>query len=180
MNTTSDNVLLNDLKNESNNSFQTIYKLYFPSIAFYIKQNNGTNEDAEDIFQEAIIVLLQKNRTNDFELSSSLKTYLFAISKNLWLKKLRDNKYQHTDLDISNSFLIETNISIEENIEESAVDKVKSWLLKATNHCQNILNALFVYEETMDSLMKRMGWKNKHTAANQKYKCIEQVKKQAV
>jgi hypothetical protein len=27
--------------------------------------------------------------------------------------------------------------------------------------------------------MIKMGWKNKHTAANQKYKCIEQIKRES-
>jgi len=49
-------------------------------------------------------------------------------------------------------------------------------LLKITRNCQNILRALFFYEEPMDKLMAKMGWKNKHTAGNQKHKCIQQIK----
>jgi hypothetical protein len=30
----------------------------------------------------------------------------------------------------------------------------------------------------LEQLMKKMGWKNKHTASNQKYKCIQMLKKQ--
>src|SRR3982751_1624531 len=91
MQTTLDNTLLDNLKNENNASFEVLYKFHFPSIAAYITQNFGSTDDAEDIFQEAIIVLLQKVRQSDFVLTSSLKTYLFAIAKNLWLKRLRDN-----------------------------------------------------------------------------------------
>jgi hypothetical protein len=49
-------------------------------------------------------------------------------------------------------------------------------MLKITRHCQNILKALFFYEVPMDNLMVKMGWKNKHTASNQKHKCIQQIK----
>ncbi len=174
----SDTTLLEQLRNEQSASFELLYTFYFPSIALYIKQNQGTKADAEDIFQETIIVLLQKVRQDDFVLSSSLKTYLYAIAKNLWLKKLRDNKIKWVK-DVSE---LETNESetmvIELHPEPSTQDKVENWLLKITSHCQHILKAIFIYNETMESLMTRMGWKNKHTAANQKYKCMEQIKKE--
>ena len=92
MQTISDNTLLDQLKNEDNASFEILYKFYYPSIEAHITQNFGNTEDAEDVFQEAIIVLLQKVRQENFVLTSSLKTYLFAIARNLWLKRLRDNK----------------------------------------------------------------------------------------
>jgi RNA polymerase sigma factor (sigma-70 family) len=177
MQTISDNSLLDRLKNEENASFEILYKFYFPSIASHIINNCGNTEDAEDIFQESVIVLLQKIRQTDFVLTSSLKTYLFAIAKNLWLKRLRDNKllpvadfekYQPE----AETFLIET---LHEKTQE---EKLNSWLSKITANCQRILKAIFFYNEPMDNLMRKLGWKNKHTAANQQYKCIQQVKKQ--
>src|SRR5687768_4001830 len=101
MRTIPDNTLLDKLKTEDSSSFKLLYKFYFPSVASFIKQNCGNNEDAEDIFQEAIIVLLQKVRQSDFVLTSSLKTYLYAVAKNLWLKRLRDNNLRIVDNELS-------------------------------------------------------------------------------
>jgi RNA polymerase sigma factor (sigma-70 family) len=174
----SDKTLLVQLRNEKSSSFELLYTFYFPSIASYIKQNQGNKEDAEDVFQEAIMVLLQKLRQNDFVLTSSLKTYLYAIAKNLWLKRLRDNKLIIVEnaLEFENQ---ETDTPIFELYpEKTTQEKVENWLHKITSHCQHILKAIFFYNESMDSLMNKMGWKNKHTAANQKYKCIEQIKKE--
>ncbi len=176
MQTISDHILLDKLKTEDSSSFELLYKFYFPTIASYIKQNLGNNEDAEDIFQEAIIVLLQKVRQPDFILTSSLKTYLYAVAKNLWLKRLRDNKIKTVDNELRLiTYRAETE-SIEIEPEKSKEEKVENWLLKITRNCQNILKALFFYEVPMDSLMVKMGWKNKHTASNQKHKCIQQIK----
>jgi RNA polymerase sigma factor (sigma-70 family) len=172
-----DNVLLDKLKNEDNASFEVLYKFYFPSIAAHITQNFGSTEDAEDIFQEAIIVLLQKIRQTDFVLASSLKTYLFAIAKNLWLKRLRDNKLIPVDNFEKYKEQSET-FEFELQPESPKEEKVASWLAKITANCQRILKAIFFYKEPMGSLMQKMGWKNKHTAANQQYKCIQQVKKE--
>ena len=61
-----------------------MYKEFFPSIRYLIKTNAGLEEDAEDIFQEALYIILKKISEEDFELSSSFLTYLYSISKNLF------------------------------------------------------------------------------------------------
>jgi RNA polymerase sigma factor (sigma-70 family) len=174
MQTISDSTLLDKLKTEDSSTFELLYKFYFPSVASYIKQNLGNNEDAEDIFQEAIIVLLQKVRQPEFVLTSSLKTYLYAVAKNLWLKRLRDNKIKIKDTELTPANYATEAFELEP--EKSREEKVENWMLKITRNCQNILKALFFYEVPMNNLMVKMGWKNKHTASNQKHKCIQQIK----
>ncbi|WP_170137764.1 RNA polymerase sigma factor [Chitinophaga dinghuensis] len=172
----SDNTLLDLLKREDNASFTTLYQCCFPTVAAYILNNHGKKEDAEDIFQEAVIVLLQKVRTPDFQLTASLRTYLFSISRNLWLKQLRDNKLIPME-DMTIYQPAETLPTLSLHPEKSREEKVQSWISRITGHCQRILKAIFIYQEPMDLLMKKMGWKNKHTAANQQYKCLQQIKK---
>jgi hypothetical protein len=76
------------------------------------------------------------------------------------------------------SFQNETDfLSTELHPGKTKEQQLHNWLQKITRNCQRILKAIFFQQELMDSLMVKMGWKNKHTAANQKYKCIEQVKK---
>ena len=174
MQTKSETDLLDQLKTEDSSSFKLLYELSFPSVASYVRQNQGNNQDAEDVFQEAIIVLFQKVRNPEFVLSSSLKTYLYAISKNLWLKHIRDNKIKTVDNELVLSNKISDTIDIEP--ETTKEEKVENWLLKITRNCQNILKALFFYEVPMEQLMVKMGWKNKHTSNNLKYKCIQQIK----
>lgn len=173
----SDDTLIDKLKKEESASFGLLYELYFPTIANYIKQNSGNDQDAEDIFQETIIVLLNKVRQPEFVLTASLKTYLFSISKNLWLKRLRDHK--HAVIVTDDHTLLEIQHLIPEQEENANTEKVVTWLQKITTHCQRILKAIFYLNEPMDKLMIKMGWKNKHTATNQKYKCIEQIRKES-
>lgn len=178
----SDDLLINKLKDEDNTSFELLYKFYFPSVANYIRQNAGNNTDAEDIFQESILVLLQKVRQPDFALSSSLKTYVYAIAKNLWLKRLRDNKLvtPHEDFDFDDMVDDASQANFDEPNQAATEEyKVKGWLGKITQRCQQILESIFFFNEPIENLMVKMGWKNKHTAANQKYKCIEQIKRES-
>lgn len=175
MNNFSDLSLIKELQCNNKGAYEILYLKYFPVIASYIKQNRGSDEDAQDVFQEAVIVLLEKVKHSDFVLTSSLSTYLFAISKNIWLKHLRNHKFVVTDQ--FEETLHNTELLVSEEVEVDFVEKVDSWLNKITKHCQQVLRALFFDNQSIEILMGIMGWKNRHTADNQKYKCIQQLKK---
>ena len=171
-----DSVLIANLRLNDNTSYKLLYNYYFPSVLKMVRQNSGRTEDAEDIFQESIIVLSNNIKQPDFELTSSLKTYLYSISRNLWLKKQRNNRRLLIDENAGTPFIAEPQY-LETEIEHSNEEKVRTWLSRITMHCQQLLKAIFFYQEPMENLIDKMGWKNKHSASNQKYKCIEQVKK---
>jgi len=75
---------------ESGESYAVKYlaKKYLPVISYYISKNNGNEEYAKDIFQDALYIIIEKIYANDFDLKGTLSTYLFAICKNLWLMEL--------------------------------------------------------------------------------------------
>ncbi len=79
---------------KSGESFAVNYlaKEYLPMIRYFISKNNGSEEDAKDIFQDALFILIDKISSNDFNLQVTLSTYLFAICKNLWLMVLDRQK----------------------------------------------------------------------------------------
>ena len=60
-----------------------------PSVKKYISANSGTADDAKDIFQDALVILYKNVQSESFTLSVPLKTYLLAVTKNLWLQELR-------------------------------------------------------------------------------------------
>lgn len=47
-------------------------------------QNGGTSEDAKDIFQDGLIIMLEKIDDGSFELRCKFKTYLYCVCENLW------------------------------------------------------------------------------------------------
>jgi RNA polymerase sigma factor (sigma-70 family) len=175
MTSISEETMLNQLREEKNASFEMLYTSCFPSVSAHITRHGGNRADAEDVFQEAIIVLLHKIRQPEFKLTSSLKTYLFAINRNIWLKRLRDNKVISVE-DIS--IYQQESRAFETEPEPAKEEKLSKWLTKITKNCQRILKAIFFYHEPIESLMQKMGWKNKHSAANQQYKCMQQLRKE--
>jgi len=66
-----------------------VYKKNFRMIESFVVANLGTTEDAWDIFQEAMIILLQKLRENPEVIHSSFSGYLYGIGKYIWFSRMR-------------------------------------------------------------------------------------------
>lgn len=119
-----------------------VYKDVLPSIIFWLKQNSGSELEARDIFQDAMIILFKKLGTGHLELSCSIKTYLKAICQNLWLNQLRKKK-RNSDTEISE---FENEIAFDEDI-----------LLNIDNHDKRII-FLKHFDALGESCRKILAW----------------------
>lgn len=170
------NQILTDLKTECNIAFGMLYKDYFNVVSRFITNNKGTIEDAEDTFQDTMIVLVNKLRQDNFILTASLKTYILAIAKYIWLKKIRTNTKKINFNDFHNSILYEEiNISIEQ--EQTSWDKFQHYFHKITEHCKGLIHDMFFKEKSIQQIQQQYGYTSIHNAQNQKHKCVEQIRK---
>jgi RNA polymerase sigma factor (sigma-70 family) len=169
--------VLADLKKRNNAAYNLLYTFYYPSIERFVKRNNGTAADAEDIFQETIIVLLDKVPKKDFVLTSSIKTYILAVASNLWLKRLRDTKQVtalEPEYDLEDLMLAEWERKEDHRLKRNVIKRIFS---RISRHCVIFLTKTFLRGASREKLIEEMGYRNTHTFDNQKYKCLEQARK---
>lgn len=169
---------VNQLKTGISTYYNELYSSYYPTIQRFILKNNGTIEDAQDIFQDMILVLIKKLDKDNFELTASLKTYIYAICKNLWYKRLNSAHFKYTielDEELSETLYDEFSKAIEE--EKSMRDTLHLMMSKITHHCNRLINAMFFQHKQVEEIQKEFGYSTAHNAQNQKYKCIQQLKK---
>ncbi|MFL9832818.1 RNA polymerase sigma factor [Chryseobacterium terrae] len=168
--------IIEDLRGENNQAFGELYKEYFEMVNRFVIQNSGCKDDSEDIFQDTMIILLEKLQHDDFQLTASLKTYVMAIAKNLWLKKLKSFKLETPFTNLyDDQFNEEINDAIEN--QRSYIDILQHYIHKITKHCQGLIHDMFFKEKSIEEIQKKYKYNNKHTAQNQKHKCVEQIRK---
>lgn len=169
--------LLKGLANNDSKAVETLYKNHFGSIQHFVLQNNGSFDDARDVFQEAMIALYEKAKTDSFVLSCQLKTYLFSICKHLWLKRLQQiGKYSGP---LSSQ---EESISVEEEMiafkkQEASFEIMHRALHSLGEPCKSLLEAYYIHKKGMQELADDFGYTNADNAKNQKYKCLVRLKK---
>ncbi len=88
-----DRDIIQGLIKRDNQVIQFIYDENFGMISHMIVNNSGSDDDAEDVFQEALIIIFKRLREQkDFDLSSNFSTYLYSVARLIWLKRLRENR----------------------------------------------------------------------------------------
>lgn len=172
----SDNVLIHELRKGNYAVFKKLYN-HFPIVEQYILKNNGDRDSAKDIFQNTLITFYKKSLQPDFQLTAKISTYLYAIAKNLWLKKLRDEKNKYLSLDEVHESSLSSPESKKENPSLSLKDYLKQKLQQLGEPCKSIL-VMHTYQKlSMKVITEKMGYANEHTVRQQKYKCLKRIRK---
>jgi len=87
-----DREIIQGLKSGESYAVKFLAREFLPVISYFISKNSGSEEDAKDVFQDALFIIIEKIHNNDFEVQGALSTYLFAICKHLWLIELDRQK----------------------------------------------------------------------------------------
>lgn len=156
---------------------ESIYRENFPPIQAFVLKNNGFTDDAKDIFQEAMIVLFEKAKLESFVLTCQIKTYLYSVSRRLWLKKLqRDNRHYPGIEMLLETVPVEDEIEVHEknNADLTIMEKALS---KIGEPCKSILEAFYIQKKSMPEIAEAFGYTNADNAKTQKYKCLGRLKK---
>lgn len=174
-----DKDLIDGLLNNDRRCIEKIYKDNFNQIRAYVINNNGDLDEAKDIFQEALVLLFEKAKLGDFQLSSKLGTYIYSICRNIWLKKLNRSRGK----EISTSEFFEENVGTTE--DDAAVQEEKNLqftvmeeaMSKLGEPCKTLLESFYVQKMDMKSITEMFGYTNADNAKTQKYKCLMRLKK---
>jgi RNA polymerase sigma factor (sigma-70 family) len=174
---TKDEQLLAGLAQNDKQAIETLYKENFGMVQSFILNNNGSSDDARDVFQEAMIVLYEKATSRGFELTAQIKTYIYSVCRRLWLKRLQ--QMQRFGAPVEN--LAET-VQVEEELEahdkrNEAFVTMEKALLHIGEPCKSLLEAYYLQKKNMQEISIQFGYTNADNAKNQKYKCLTRLKK---
>lgn len=173
----SEKELLKGLAKNDRKAIEAIYKENYNMVQALVVNNNGSAEDARDIFQEAIIVLYENARSGTFELNCLIKTYLYSVARRLWLKKLSHQKRYVGELKEDQEL-----VPVQEDVEaHEQNDRHFSLMEKALTGlgepCKSLLEAYYLRKKNMTAIADKFGYTNADNAKNQKYKCLMRLKK---
>jgi len=150
MNKTKEAKILKKFIAGDNQTIQSIYKGYFPVVKNYILKNSGTETEAMDVFQDALVLTYQKLKLDSLCLNCSLTTYIFAVSRNMWMNTLRKRRRliswdekQDIREDVNNDIL---NL-LQENSKSSLFHKC---FLNLGEVCQQVLRNFFLGKSMLE------------------------------
>ena len=150
---------------------------YYPTVQKMILAGGGNRTDAEDIFQEALIICIKKFRLSDFQLTASLNTYLFSVCRLLWMDELKRRKKQpFVELELETSI---DRAEMEADVINEAQSRLAEHVLaNLKDRCRELLLLFYHGQMRLKDIARKMGYSSENTARNQKYKCLEAARDQ--
>ena len=178
MNFFSDDALLIGLKEKRADCIRYLYREYFPLAKSIVEKNSGNYADAQDVFQDGIIVLYQKILSGPLTLNCSLKTFFFSICRNIWMQRL-DRKWRLLYQDDLVTESVEDYDAIPIEINEETLEKTRLYqihFLSLPADCQRILK-MFLSNASLKDISEHMGFKDVNYAKTRKYLCKNMLRK---
>ncbi len=175
----SDEALLNALKRpeEIDNAIRNIYKNYYGLLESYILSNNGNKDDAADIIQETIVAFVEIVEQNKFRSDASVKSFLYAITRNLWLAEIRKRSSSENRNRIFEKAKDTTeDAAVNQLIQREHYAAIQLLFDMLGDKCKQLLLLVYYEDLSMSDVVKRMpDYQNEQVVRNKKYKCMKQL-----
>lgn len=170
---------INDIKTNENEALRKIYQQYRGSCVSWIgREWNISGEDAIEIFQLSVVILYDNVITGKLsQLNSDIKSYLYSIARNKARELVRKNKREQS---LKDQHPIVSYVSSEiddKAILEENINKANQALEELGDPCKSLLQLFYYKQMRMDDIVTLMGYKNRDTVKNQKYKCLKRLQK---
>ena len=174
----SDGEVIHNLSNnvETDETIRFLYRSHYESIGRYVVNNNGSWDDAQDIFQEAMIAFINLVKAGKFRGESSIKTFLYSLNKNIWLNELkkrgrsqvREMKYEQANEKSESG----ADVALETREINNELMKTMEAL---GENCKKILLLYYFENQSMREILSTLDYENEQVVRNKKYKCLKQL-----
>ncbi len=151
--------------------FEEIYESVFPAVAAFVNEMRGSYQDAKDIFQDALIIYFEKLSENRLTVNVSPERYILGIAKHLWLRKFKADRKMITLDNFERALYIP-----EDFYPNVSASRILQFLEEAGSKCLELLRGFYFEKIPLKGIASRFGYNSEHSAAVQKYKCLEKIR----
>jgi RNA polymerase sigma factor (sigma-70 family) len=163
--------ILDGIRRGDDEALVTLYRLCDGPVRRYVTANNGTQDDADDMLQEALVILWERVRDGRFEYAARLSTFVVGTVRNLWLRRLaraRRESPSHGTIEMTAD---PGDSPLDAMIDSERTRAVHDALQKIGEPCRAILLLFYWEQATMEEIASRLGFANAETAKARKYQC---------
>ncbi len=166
-------------KNSQATALEFIYKSNLAMVRNYVKKNNGTDADAMDIFQEAVIATWLNVKDEKYQpaTDASLGAYIFQIAKYKWLDRVKSKRYKTTMRIEADELENKADESmVQSETAEDNIAYMQSIYVRLGDKCKEILNRFYYDKKSLEEIGVELQY-DATTLRTMKYRCMMQLRK---
>lgn len=162
-----DSEVLEKIRQGDESAIDYLYKKHYRMMTNIVLKNNGTIDEAKDVYQEALVAFWQKAASGQLVLTSKISTFLYSICQNQWRKEL-DRKSRLTNETVEGS-------EFQTHDDQEKYKIVVDCIRELGDTCRKILTYYYFDGLGMPEIAERLNFANTDTAKTKKYKCKKKL-----
>lgn len=161
-------------KGERERAIRFLYNEY-PKIRSLVLKSGCNEIVAKELFNDSLLLLIEKILQPSFELTSKLTTFLYGINRFLVKNELRRQQKSGVELEWSDTLIVsEADLGVDMEKEERFL-KLESVLQQVSDKCRELFNRFYFRKESMETIARALDYSSVNSAKTQKYKCLERA-----
>lgn len=170
-----DKEILNSIRAGKEDSALTfLYKKVLPKVKQYIKGNSGDEEEAFDIFQDAIMIFYKQVKTDKFKEEYEIAGFIYSVSRNLWINRV---KQKNRSVSMPEGIHLEDSGTgmLEGLITKEREEYIMKMLSELGDRCKELLLYSIYHKFSMKEICEKMGFSTEDAAKTRNYKCKQKL-----
>jgi len=162
-----DSEILAKISKGDESALDYLYKKYYRMMTKLVISNSGTEDEARDVYQDALIVFWEKARSGKLVMTSKISTFIYSICLNLWRKELeRKSRLSNEEKD---------DVEYQDLESEERERIIRECINELGDTCRRILMYYYFDGMSMNDIADKLGYANTDTAKTKKYKCKKRL-----
>ncbi|MCB0766328.1 MAG: sigma-70 family RNA polymerase sigma factor [Flavobacteriales bacterium] len=150
-----------------------LYAKHFPTVRGYVLQNSGTEDDAQDIFQESITVLWLSVKEGRIVPEADPGGFIYRVAKNKWLDVIRSAAHRKMKV-VQSERIVDRTDEVDADIEERIV-RLRGVYDKLDDKCRQVLDQFYFERKDLATIATGMGVEE-DSIRTIKYRCMMKLR----
>jgi RNA polymerase sigma factor (sigma-70 family) len=152
-----------------------LYDTVLPKVKHMVYKYRGSEDEAYDVFQEAILRFYNYVKQGKFDASHKAEAFIYTVSKNLYIDYMRRQNKSIKIEAFKEGGTQELDSPLEKMISEEKEAKVKALFSKLGETCNNLLMYCFFHDLPVKEICEKMGFGSEDVLKTKKYKCKQRL-----
>lgn len=153
-----------------------LYQTTQYKLTSYILKNNGTEDEAQDIFQDAVLSFYQYVLGGSFKDGASVDAFVFSVGRNKWINRAKQMNKMVSGVEEDDMGSVEQE-DFQISFTEDKTEKMNALLTRLGERCKELLTYSIFYSMQMTDIAEKMEFSNADTAKTKNYKCKKRLMK---
>ena len=168
-------ILAGIFSNDLNAIIHQLYKQYSGMVIAFIISNQGSQQDGEDVFQEALIAFINLVKSGKFRGEASLQTTFVAISRNIWLNEQKKRKSLDTRGKLFENARQQEADPASQLLQREVSEQFLNLMSRLGESCKSLLTMVYYENLSNKDILERTHYESEQVIRNKKYKCMKEL-----